>query len=115
MRSLAVLAILGQLATLATAQELVFSADAAVAVDNGGEEAGANAGAENVAAEEVSGDDGPGPVAELARQDLIPVGTFPRTCTCSTPKTVVRSCQVTSELDDSLTSNSVCRNVCFIT
>lgn len=90
MRTLAVLAMLGHLATLATAQELVFSADAAVAADNSAGDAGANAGAENVAAEEVSGDDGPGPMPELARQDLIPVGTFPRTCACDTPKTVVR-------------------------
>lgn len=91
LRSLAVLALVQQLSSSAAAQDLVFSAEAAVAVEDVGE-AGAAAGAENVAAEEVSGDDGPGPVPELARQDLIPVGTFIRTCDCSTPKTVVRCC-----------------------
>lgn len=90
LRSLAVLVLVQQLSSSAAAQDLVFSAEAAVAVEDVGE-AGAAAGAENVAAEEVSGDDGSGPVPELARQDLIPVGTFIRTCDCSTPKTVVRS------------------------
>lgn len=85
LRSLAVIAAL-QLCSGAVAQNLVFSADAAVAVDNTGED-GADAGADNAAAAEVSGDDSDG----LARQDLIPVGTFPRTCNCSTPRTVVRT------------------------
>lgn len=90
----------------ACAQDLVFSADAAIAVDNTGE-AGAEAGAENVAAEEVSGDDGPGPLPDLARQDLIPVGTFPRTCNCSTPRTVVCRLDACSQLCQSC-SKAMC-------
>lgn len=81
-----------QLAAVAIrAQPTAFSAESAVVIELvASGEAGAEAGVENVAAEEVSGDDGPGPLPELSRQDLIPVGAFVRTCNCTYDKTVVR-------------------------
>lgn len=80
-----------------------FSADAAVSIDvvatgNGG----AQAGAENTAAAEVSsefevtGNMSGAPAPDLVRQDLIPVGTYVRTCDCKAVKSVVCICPHTS-------------------
>eukprot|EP00892_Ulva_mutabilis_P004587 jgi/Ulvmu1/24/UM001_0025.1 len=88
-RILALAAALPPLAHIAHGQGLTFSADTSVVIEDAASgESGATAGAENVAAQEVSGDDSPGRVQELARQNLIPVGAFIRTCDCERVRSV---------------------------
>ena len=77
------------LCSAAHAQPQVFSADAAIGIEIDSA-AQVNAGVENVDAEEVSGDAGPGPVPDLERQDLIPTGPYIRMCDCNKVRTVVR-------------------------
>lgn len=66
-----------------------FSATAAFGIETD-EQFLVDAGAENVNAEEVSGDVGPGPVPNLERQDLVAVGPFIRTCPCTRVRNLVR-------------------------
>lgn len=84
--------------------DLTFSADAAVSIDvEATGVPGAQAGVDNAAAAEVSADfavTGKGSAGDIAipdleRQDLIPVGTYVRTCDCKAAKTVVcTGCQL---------------------
>lgn len=87
MRTLALLAGLLVVADAVCAQ--TFPADSAFGLDVD-DMFLVDAGAENVDAEEVSGDDGPGPVPILERQELVTVGPFIRTCPCTRVRNLVR-------------------------
>eukprot|EP00892_Ulva_mutabilis_P006084 jgi/Ulvmu1/3848/UM018_0064.1 len=81
------------LASNACAQTVTFSADSAVAIDiDATGEQGANPRVENRASASASGvviiTGSGGASRELERQDLIPVGSFIRTCKCTDAKTV---------------------------
>ena len=91
LKAFSIIAGLQLVSTKVLAQTLTFSADSAVAIDVLAiGEPGANAGAENTAAVEVSGEFSISTsVPDLERQDLRPVGTYLRTCDCTKVKTVV--------------------------
>lgn len=84
LKSVAVATALLALSHQAAAQQS-FSADAAVATDNTGEDGNAP-NAPNTAAGEVNGGD----TAVLRRQELVPVTSLPRTCDCLPATDLVR-------------------------
>lgn len=87
LRSLSVAALAGAVLRADTALgQQTFNADAAVA-DGVGFGVTATAGAANAAADDLFAEDN---TVQLRRQQLIPVGTLPRSCDCNPATTVVR-------------------------
>lgn len=114
-------------AAQAAGQDSAFSADAAIEI--GTDEVSAMAGA---CAEDVDGEGHdvcsmprtftprhadmysrrPQPAVELARQELIPVGPYIRTCECSRAKTVVRARSVNVHVCWNIHEMHVCIATC---
>ena len=92
LKALSLVAGLQLVSTKVFAQTQTFSADAALAIEVlASGEPGADAGAENTAAMEVSGEFSiSASVPDLERQNLRPVGTYLRTCDCTRVRSVVR-------------------------